>query len=103
MGNKKQFGNVIDNILSDEQQERAEAAAPRGKGRPKMEDYERRTFIVRKDLFCKLNLIAAKESLLQKDIIEFALENAIERYEKKHGELDISNVAGHKRNVNDVF
>lgn len=70
---------------------------------PKTENYERKTFMVRKDLFSKLNLIAAKESILQKDIIEFALETAIARYEKKHGELDISKMKGQKRDVSQIF
>lgn len=108
---KKNFGDVINNILGDnEQQQPQESAAPgtgattkRGKGRPKLEDYERRTFIVRKDLFLKLNLIAAKERILQKDILEVALEDTIARYEAKHGELDISTAAEPKKDIRDIF
>jgi hypothetical protein len=106
---KKNFGNVIDSILGDEQQQpqgasetKAEATPKRGKGRPKSEGYERRTFIVRKDLFSKLTLIAAKEGILQKDILEVALEDAIGKYEAKHGELDISRKE-EKRNIRDIF
>ena len=100
---KKNFGNVIDSILGDEQQQPQGASeTKRGQGRPKSEGYERRTFIVRKDLFSKLTLIAAKEGILQKDILEVALEDAIGKYEAKHGELDISRKE-EKRNIRDIF
>ena len=106
---KKNFGNVIDSILGEEQQQpqsasetRAEVTLKRGKGRPKSEGYERKTFIVRKDLFSKLTLIAAKEGILQKDILQIALEDAIGKYEAKHGEIDISRKE-EKRNIRDIF
>lgn len=107
---KKNFGNVIDNILGDEQQQPqgasetgTEAAPQKGKGRPKLMDYERRTFIVRKDLFFKLNQISAKEMLLQKDIIEVALENFIGAYETKHGEIDTSTMTEQKKSARDII
>ena len=109
---KKNFGNVIDSILmGNEEQQQPQAAAaetvttaaPRGKGRPKMEGYERRTFIVRTDLFRKLSFIAGKEDILQKDILEVALEDTIARYEAKHGELDISTAAEPKKDIRDIF
>jgi hypothetical protein len=104
---KKNFGNVIDNILGDEQQPQGATAetvttAPRGKGRPKIEGYERRTFIVRKDLFRKVSFIAGKEDILQKDILEVSLENFIKAYEAKNGEIDLS-FATEKKSARDLI
>ena len=105
---KKNFGNVIDNILGDEEQQPQGTAAetvttaPRGKGRPKVEGYDRRTFIVRKDLFRKVSFIAGKEDILQKDILEVALENYIKAYEAKNGEIDLS-FAAEKKSARDLI
>lgn len=105
---KKNFGNVIDNILGEEEQQPQAATAEtvttahRGKGRPKIEGYERRTFIVRKDLFRKVSFIAGKEDILQKDILEVSLENFIKAYEAKNGKIDLSFVA-EKKSARDLI
>ena len=110
---KKNFGNVIDSILmgNEEQQQQPQAAAaetvttaaPRGKGRPKMEGYERRTFIVRTDLFRKLSFIAGKEDLTQKEILEVSLENFIAAYEKKNGALELDLTVEAKKSARDII
>jgi len=113
---KKNFGNVIDSILmgNEEQQQQQQqpqaaaaetvtTAAPRGKGRPKMEGYERRTFIVRTDLFRKLSFIAGKEDILQKDILEVSLENFIKAYEAKNGEIDSLSLGTGKKSARDII
>jgi hypothetical protein len=109
---KKNFGNVIDSILmGNEEQQQPQAAAaetvttaaPRGKGRPKMEGYERRTFIVRTDLFRKLSFIAGKEDILQKDILEVSLENFIKAYEAKNGEIDSLSLGTGKKSARDII
>ena len=109
---KKNFGNVIDSILmgNEEQQqpqtaaaETVTTAAPRGKGRPKTEGYERRTFIVRTDLFRKLSFIAGKEDILQKDILEVSLENFIKAYEAKNGEIDSLSLGTGKKSARDII
>ena len=82
-----------------------EAAAPqepekRGKGRPREDGYESRTFRVKTEHVQKLKLIALKEGRLQKDILDFALESIITRYEAKHGAL---NVDEEQDNIESIF
>ena len=106
---KKNFGNVIDNILGDEEQQPQGTAAetvttaPRGKGRPKIAGYERRTFIVRTDLYRKLSFIAGKEDLTQKEILEVSLENFIAAYEKKNGALELDLTVEAKKSARDII
>ena len=97
MAKNKGSLDVIDNILGGGNEEPQESnqhtkAAPspqkRGKGRPKEEEYEARTFRVRKELVQKLKYIARREGRLQKDILEKALEKAIASYEEKHGVIN---------------
>lgn len=71
-------------------------------GRPKEENYESRTFRVKKELVQKLRIIATREGRLQKDILDYALESVIARYEGKHGVIDISKDYG-KKGVADIF
>lgn len=106
---KKVSLEAIDNILggAEEPQESTERTeTPKrekaSKGRPRDEDYEARTFRVRKELVQKLRIIATIEGTLQKDILDFALESVIARYEEKHGVIDISKNYGRK-GVGDIF
>ncbi len=99
--------DVIDNILggSEEPQESKKQAAStettrRGKGRPREDGYEARTFRVKTELVQKLKIIALKEGRLQKDILDFALESAISRYEEKHG---VINVEYEQRSLDEIF
>ena len=108
MSNKKKVSmSVIDDILggSEEPQENEKKVENEKKarpGRPKEEDYESRTFRVRKELVQKLRIIATLEGRLQKDILDFALESIISRYEEKHGTIDVSQSYG-KKGVADIF
>lgn len=81
--------DAIDSILGGTNETETVQEAPRV-GRPRQEEYECRTFRVRRDLVKKLRIIAVKEGRLQKDILDYALETAISKYEKKHGEIDTS-------------
>lgn len=109
MNKKKVSLNAIDEILgggapqeSNEQAESPTAQKKARPGRPKEDDYESRTFRVKKELVQKLRIIATMEGRLQKDILDFALENIITRYEEKHGVIDISKDYG-KKGVADIF
>jgi hypothetical protein len=106
---KKVSLEAIDSILggAEEPQESTERTeTPKSKkaskGRPREEDYEARTFRVRKELVQKLRIIATLEGRLQKDILDFALESVIARYEEKHGTIDVSKSYGRK-GVSDIF
>ena len=110
MAKNKVSLEAIDNILggTEEPQESSKhVETPKEvqrahKGRPREEEYEARTFRVRKELVQKLRIIATLEGRLQKDILDFALENVIARYEEKHGAIDISKSYGRK-GVGDIF
>lgn len=80
---------AMDNILGEESNEQVKPATAK-RGRPREEDSEARTFRVKTELAQKLRFIAIKEGRLQKDILDYALESIITRYEKKHGEIDLS-------------
>jgi hypothetical protein len=110
MSKKKVSLDAIDDILggAEEPQESNEHVEPStkqkkaSKGRPREEDYEARTFRVRKELVQKLRIISTMEGRLQKDILDFAMETVIARYEEKHGVIDISKNYGRK-GVSDIF
>lgn len=113
---KKKFG-VIDSMLGDTEENQNEtlenptagagtAAAPaqhRGKGRPKGEEYEARSFRVKKEHFAKMRIIAAKEGLMLKDILDYALESVVAKYESKHGVIDTSQIKEQKADINELF
>ena len=111
MNKKKVSLDAIDNILGganehQDSNEHVETSTPirkkQHKGRPKEEDYEAKTFRVRKELVQKLRIISSREGRLQKDILDFALETVISRYEEKNGVIDISKSYG-KKGVSDIF
>ena len=110
MGKSKVNLEAIDNFLggakepqeSNEHVETPTKQKKASKGRPREEDYEARTFRVRKELVQKLRIISMLEGRLQKDILDFALESVISRYEEKHGVIDISKTYGRK-GVGDIF
>ena len=109
---KKKFG-VIDSMLGDTEENQnetvetsTEAAAPtqqRGKGRPKEDEYEARSFRVKKEHFAKMRIIAAKEGLMLKDILDYALESVVAKYESKHGVIDTSQIKEQKADINELF
>lgn len=93
---KEEVNNYFDSIMGgvktvDGEQEAApQEPQKRGKGRPREDGYESRTFRVKTEHVQKLKLIALKEGRLQKDILDYALENIISRYEEKHGALNVN-------------
>lgn len=105
---KKQIAtDYFDSVMGggEAPQVKNEAAASqepekRGKGRPREDGYESRTFRVKTEHVQKLKLIALKEGRLQKDILDFALESIITRYEAKHGAL---NVDEEQDNIESIF
>ena len=110
---KKKF-EVIDSMLGDSEESQNEtletsaagAAAPaqkRTKGRPKGEEYEARSFRVKKEHFAKMRIIAAKEGLMLKDILDYALESVVAKYESKHGVIDTSQIKEQKADINELF
>jgi len=105
MSKKKVDLSVFDNILGGEDtQENVETTATKTKEKPepKEEDYENRTFRVRKEYVQKLRIISTLEGRKQKDILDFALGYVIERYEKKNGVIDISKTYESK-GIEDIF
>lgn len=107
MSKKKVSLEAIDDILGtgEPQESNVETTTEQKQarpGRPKEEEYESRTFRVRKELVQKLRIISMTEGRLQKDILDFALGSVIARYEEKHGAIDISKTYG-KKGVADIF
>ena len=108
MSKKKVSLDAIDSILGTGAEEPQSnevvetSTKQEKKGRPREDDYEARTFRVKKELVQKLRIIATKEGRLQKDILDFALESVIARYEEKNGVIDISK-SYPKRSLEDIF
>ena len=110
MSKKKVDLSVFDNLLGGEEpqesNEHVEAPATttrkKEKPEPREEDYENRTFRVRREYVQKLRIISTLEGRKQKDILDFALRNVIERYEEKNGVIDISR-AYESKGVEDIF
>lgn len=111
MSKKKVDMEVFNDILGDGNEARQESnehvekeaattTQKRGKGRPKGEAYEAKTFRVKTELYQKLKVIAIKEGRLQKEILDYALESLISRYEQKHGAI---NVNYEKKSIEDIF
>lgn len=57
----------------------------------KTKDDERTSLIVNKQQYAKVRAIALKESMTIKDLVYEMFKLGIERYEKKHGPVDIEN------------
>ena len=58
------------------------------KNKPKVMEEERFCTIVSSDLLHKIRLIASREGLQIKDVVNAAFEKAIKSYERKHGTLE---------------
>lgn len=97
--------DAIDSILgvTSETENVQVAQAPQKVGRPRQDEYECRTFRVRRDLVKKLRIIAVTEGRLQKDILDYALETVISKYEKKHGEIDTAQELPTTGNIKEIF
>lgn len=76
-GNDKKGGNV--------------ATTPRSRGRKKISEEERTDTrfcsVVNKELLQKIRIIAERESLPIKDVVNAAFSKAVKSYEAKHGEI----------------
>jgi hypothetical protein len=91
---KKDFTGGLNSLLGDQ-------PTKPGRGRPKTSTREitkssqegtkeaetRATFIVREELLDKLKAIAYWERALIKDVLDRALQEAVESYEKKNGKV----------------
>lgn len=103
---------AIATTLSDEElRSRLHAKRMEGRGRPRSvhneegkrtDGYSRTSFILPDEKVAKIKEIAFRETLTMKEILEYALDMMIERYEKKHGEIK-PNPAKYKGEVKRVF
>jgi hypothetical protein len=50
-----------------------------------------------------MRIIAAKEGLMLKDILDYALESVVAKYESKHGVIDTSQIKEQKADINELF
>ena len=103
---KKDFKNPILNILDKkpeapqtyEGEETTTSQEPNKKvGRPKKDrsqesenETEPRTYKLKNEILQKVKLVALKTGRTQTEVVEYALTELIERYEKKNGILDVT-------------
>lgn len=91
---KKNFSGGLGSLLGD-QPEKPKVGRPRTNLKEVTKASEegtrpgetRATFILRQDTLDKLKAIAYWERLLIKDVVTTAIDEAIAKYEKKHGEV----------------
>lgn len=83
---------------TDEEKELALAEErKKGRGRPKKinpgekrsDGYEKASVIVNSEQWAKVREICYNETIMQKDVLELALSLLIEKYEKKHGKIEL--------------
>lgn len=80
---------------------KGKALSSRAKQRKQEEERQEERFctIVRSDILKKVRIIATREGLQIKDVVEAAFEKAISNYERKHGRIE----EDPKKNVKDLF
>lgn len=89
---------IIDSVDDEELKEALHRRQIKGRGRPRKgcsspeqtKLYTRISTIAHKDKYAKIMEIAFRESLQIKEVIEAAMDLAIEAYESKHGEIKLS-------------
>ena len=85
-----------------QQQEANQSSIPSAKERKKLEketQTERFCTIVNAELLKKVRIIANREGLQIKDVVEAAFMKAINNYERKHGKIE----QDPKKNLKDLF
>ena len=103
---KKDFKNPILNILDkkpetpqnyEEEETATSQESPKKVGRPKKDrsqesenETEPRTYKLKNEILQKVKLVALKTGRTQTEVVEYALTELIERYEKKNGILDVT-------------
>jgi len=93
---KKNFKGGLDSLLGD-QPEKAKRGRPKTSTRVitkssqegTKENEIRATFIVKEDLLEKLKAIAYWDRVLIKDVVNTALQDAIDNYENKNGTIKL--------------
>jgi hypothetical protein len=91
---KKNFSGGLDSLLGD-QPDKPKVGRPRTNFKEVTKASEegtkagetRATFILKQDTLDKLKAMAYWERLLIKDVVTGAIDEAITKYEKKHGEV----------------
>ena len=104
---KKKFNNVIDDILGNDEPiessvSEEQPVVKKKAGRPRVAEYESRTYRVKKDVVVKLKVLSQTMGKSQKDILDYALEEMISRWEAKNGVIDTSKLEG-KNEIKDFF
>lgn len=103
---KGQTKNVFDNIVNPEVPTAPQVSTEEPKknpvGRPRSVGYTRTSVILNDEQMSKVRFISGRDNVNQKDIIEYALQMFIEKYESVYGEIVVEVVSG-KRDVNSLF
>lgn len=89
------------NLASEKPSKKGKGLSARAKQRQLEEERQEERFctIVRSDILKKVRIIATREGLQIKDVVEAAFEKAISSYERKHGRIE----EDPKKNVKDLF
>lgn len=103
---KGQTKTVFDSIMNPEEIgtsfQDPEEANKKHIGRPRNVGYTRTSVILNDEQISKIRYISGIENVLQKDIIEKALQLFLDKYEATHGEINIE-ATSKKRDVNSLF
>lgn len=106
---RKEEEDLLASIEDQELQAALRARRMLHRGRPRKDNplsvtqndlYTRTTLIVSREQMAKLREICIRETITLKEIIEGLIAEALETYEKKHGEI---RVTSHKGDVKAIF
>lgn len=103
------LNSIEDEELRKELEQRLYRKKLIGRGRPRkndqlgrrMDGYDRTSLIINVEKWEKIKEIALRETLTLKEIVEYALDLVIERYESSHGE--VKPLPREKKDINEIF
>lgn len=102
--NNDSLDALFTGLTGTHQESKTSKAAPHSqkkarKNKPSVNKEERFCTIVSSDLLHKIRLIASREGLQIKDVVNAAFEKAVKSYERKHGVIE----GEVRRNVGNLF
>lgn len=94
--------DLINSVDDEELKEALRQKRLQGNGRPRKgvqkqkasEGYERACMIVNSEKYAKIRAISLRETLSIKEVVEAAMDVAIEAYERKYGVINVNSVKG---------
>jgi len=101
-GTKNVFDSIINPTAQTVTPQEPEEPKKNPVGRPRNVGYSRTSVHLNDEQMAKVRYISGRDNVNQKDIIEYALQMFLDKYESIHGEVIVES-KGAKRNVESLF